>query len=119
MQVCTLVYIPQNSKLLTHCLVKLLCIKYVCDQNSLFYDLFNLGINNAQVELSNKIEYIFTMYVKFIFSKKATKNYKIFTVDLTLTKVWGLKKLTKLSERQIDGEAFVNFCGLFRKHELY
>ena len=24
--------------------------------------------------------------IKFMFSKKATKNYKIFTVDLTLTK---------------------------------
>ena len=44
-----------------------------------------------------------------MFSKKATKNYKIFTVDLTLT----------ISKRQIDGENFVIFCGLLRKHELY
>ena len=42
---------------------------------------------------------------KFMFSKKATKIDKIFTVDLTLC--------------QIDGEDFVNFCGLLRKHELY
>ena len=26
------------------------------------------------------------LFVKFMFSKKATKNYKILTVDLTLTK---------------------------------
>ena len=46
--------------------------------------------------------------VKFMFSKKATKNDEIFTVDLTLT-----------TYCQIDGEDFVNFCGLLRKHELY
>ena len=43
-----------------------------------------------------------------MFSKKATKFDKIFTVDLTLC-----------SKCQIDGEDFVNFCGLLRKHELY
>ena len=43
--------------------------------------------------------------VKFMFSKKATK---IFTVNLTLT-----------TYCQIDGEDFVNFCDLLRKHELY
>ena len=42
-----------------------------------------------------------------MFSKKATKIDKIFTVDLTLT-----------TQRQIDGEDFVNFCGLLRKYEL-
>ena len=41
-----------------------------------------------------------------MFSKKATKIYEIFTSDLTLC-----------SNCQIDGEDFVNFCGLFRKHE--
>ena len=46
--------------------------------------------------------------LKFIFSKKATKIDKIFTIDLTLT-----------TQRQIDGEDFINFCGLPRKHELY
>ena len=30
--------------------------------------------------------YFLFMYIKFMFSKKATKNYKIFAVDLTLTK---------------------------------
>ena len=43
-----------------------------------------------------------------MFSKKATKFDKIFTVDLTLT-----------ANCQIDGEDFLNFCGLLRKQELY
>ena len=46
--------------------------------------------------------------LKFMFSKKATKFDEIFTVDLTLC-----------SKCQIDGEDFVNFCGLLRKHKLY
>ena len=45
--------------------------------------------------------------LKFMFSKKATKIDEIFTVNLTLC-----------SKCQIDGEDFVNFCGLLRKHEL-
>ena len=48
-----------------------------------------------------------TALLKFVFSKKATKFDKIFTVDLTLTTCC-----------QIDGEDFVNFCGLLRKHGL-
>ena len=43
-----------------------------------------------------------------MFFKKATKFDEIFTVDLTLC-----------SKCQIDGEDFVNFCGILRKHELY
>ena len=43
-----------------------------------------------------------------MFSKVATNFDKIFTVDLTLC-----------SKYQINGEDFVNFCGLFRKDELY
>ena len=43
----------------------------------------------------------------FMFSMKATKFDEIFTVDLTLC-----------SKSQIDGEDFVNSCGLLRKHEL-
>ena len=46
--------------------------------------------------------------LKFMFSKKATKIDEIFTVNLTLC-----------SKCQIDGEEFVNVCGLLRKHELY
>ena len=41
--------------------------------------------------------------IKFV----STKNDEIFTVDLTLT-----------TYCQIDGEDFINFCGLLRKHEL-
>ena len=43
-----------------------------------------------------------------MFSKKDTKFEKIFAVDLTLC-----------SKCQIDGEDFVNFCGLLGKYELY
>ena len=43
-----------------------------------------------------------------MFSKKATIIDEIFTVDLTLC-----------SKCQIDGEDFVDFCGLLRKHEFY
>ena len=46
--------------------------------------------------------------VKFMFSEKATKIEEIFTVNLTLC-----------SKCQIEGEDFVNFCGLLKKHELY
>ena len=45
--------------------------------------------------------------VQFMFSKKAAKINEIFTVDLTLC-----------SKCQIDGEDFVNLCGLLRKHKL-
>ena len=46
--------------------------------------------------------------VKLMFSKKATKIEKIFTVYLT-----------SCSKCQIDGEDLVNFWGLLRKHKLY
>ena len=39
--------------------------------------------------------------------KKATKIEQIFTVDLTVC-----------NKCQIDGEDFVTFCGLLKKHEL-
>ena len=41
-----------------------------------------------------------------MFSKKATKNDEIFSVDLTLC-----------SKCQIDGEDFVSLRGLLRKYE--
>ena len=47
------------------------------------------------------------MLYMFMFSKKAIKNEEIFTVDLMLC-----------SKCQIEGEHFVNFCGLLRKHKL-
>ena len=43
----------------------------------------------------------------FVFSKKATKIDEIFTVELTV-----------FSKCQIDGQDFLKFCGLLRKHEL-
>ena len=46
--------------------------------------------------------------VKFMFSKKAKKIEEILTVYLTL-----------YNKCQIDGEDFVNFCGLLRKHKVY
>ena len=59
---------------------------------------------------SKSFDYIMKRYVvalKFMFSKKATKIDEIFTGYLTLC-----------SKSQIDGEDFVNFCGLLTKHEL-
>ena len=47
--------------------------------------------------------------LKFMFSnKQATKIDKTFTVVMTVT-----------TYCQIDGEDFANFCGIFRKCELY
>ena len=59
----------------------------------------------AEINMSTSINP--TCQVKFMLSKKATKIDEVFTVDLTLC-----------STCQIDGEDFVNFCGLLRKHEL-
>jgi len=43
-----------------------------------------------------------------MFFKKATQKDEVFNVVLTLC-----------SKFQIDGEDFVNFCGLLRKYKLY
>ena len=59
-------------------------------------------------ELSNTFLFLKVSFLKFMFSKKATKFDKIFTIDLTLS-----------SKCQIISEDFINFCGLLRKHELY
>ena len=48
------------------------------------------------------------MYVKFIYSEKATKFCEISTVDLTVTTFIG----------QIYGGDFAKFCGLLRIYEL-
>ena len=45
--------------------------------------------------------------VNFTFSEKSTEIDKIFTLNLTVC-----------SNPQIEGEDFVNLCGLLRKHEL-
>ena len=61
------------------------------------------------VKLATKIaHHKHLILVKFIFSKKATIIDEIFTVNLTLG-----------GKFQIDGEDFVDFCGLLRKYELY
>ena len=44
-----------------------------------------------------------------MFSKKATEIDEILTVNLTFTKI----------KCQREGEDFIIFCGLLRKHELY
>ena len=50
----------------------------------------------------------YLLYLKFMFSKKATKIDEIFTVNLTFT-----------TERRIDGEDFIIFCGLLKNHKVY
>ena len=58
--------------------------------------------------MMSDVFWVFLTYLKFIFSKKATKIDEIFTVNLRVTTY-------VLS----NGEDFVNFCGLLRKRELY
>ena len=63
---------------------------------------FGAFIRVEYLEVCSKTRNLINL--KFMFSKKATKIDKIFTVDMTLC-----------SKRQIY---FVKFRGLFRKHEL-
>ena len=60
------------------------------------------------LELTTLWYHWYPKMIKFMLSKKATKTEEIFTVDLTVC-----------SKCQIDGEDFVKFCGLLRKHKLY
>ena len=65
-----------------------------------------LGLENTC--LSSMYKYLCSQAgLKFMFSKKATKIDKIFTIDLTVC-----------SKCQINGEDLVKFCVLLRKHEL-
>ena len=57
--------------------------------------------------MTERFHEFFDTNLKFMFSKKAQKIDEISTVNLTLWR-----------KRQIDGEDFVNFRGLLRKHEL-
>ena len=57
----------------------------------------NVRLKEKKSESSN-----LQVHIKFMFSRKATKIDKIFTVDLTLC-----------SKCQIDGEDFVNFFVAF------
>ena len=63
--------------------------------------LLKLNLNVSNFLISN----MRLSAVKFMFSEKAKKIDEIF--DLTLC-----------SKCQIDGEDFIDFCGLLRKHEL-
>ena len=65
-----------------------------------------IWIYNWEFQITDGI--IQSCLLKFRFSRNATKIDEIFTADLTLC-----------SKCQIDGEDFVIFCGLLRKHELY
>ena len=60
------------------------------------------------ISVTKIVEMEIAELIKFTFSEKATKIDKIFTVNLTV-----------YSNHQINGEDFVNFCGLLKKHELY
>ena len=55
-----------------------------------------------------KIEFMYKVLLKFMFSKKATQTDKNIAIELTLT-TWC----------QIISEDFVNFCGPLRKYGLY
>ena len=101
-----------------HTLNKYLCIVYLCSvfgENSLVIkkDMQLIsGLKPNCMRLMIALDWIvhftnFSWLLKFVFSKKATKFDKIFTNDLTLTALC-----------QIDGEDFVNFCGLLSKHGL-
>ena len=57
--------------------------------------------------MSKAVDSLKTFVLQFVFSMKATKNDKIFTVDLTLC-----------SKHQINGEDFTNFRGFLKKYEL-
>ena len=82
----------------------LMRIKDYCidGRNTRFCQLPLRGISN-----SNNATQIRSIFVKFTFSEKATKIDKIFAVNLTIC-----------SNRQINGEDFINFCGLLGKYEL-
>ena len=64
-------------------------------------------VNCGETVLNIIIAFL-TFWIKFTFSETATKIEKIFFVNLTVR-----------SNRQIEGEDFVNFCDLLRKNELY
>ena len=66
-------------------------------------------INPLEKKLANRTSVqFFGELIKFMYTEKATtKVDKIFTFNLTIC-----------SNRQIEGEDFVNFCGLLRKHEV-
>ena len=69
--------------------------------------VFNDLVEFAMLSMPKYLN-IGTFFVKFMLSKKTTKIDKIFTVDMTLC-----------SKCQIDGEDFINFCGILGKHKFH
>ena len=71
-------------------------------------ETYKLRILCAFAQRGQKLhEFAIDYILKFMFSKMATKIDEIFTADLSLC-----------SKCQIDGEDFVIFCCLLRKHKL-
>ena len=66
-----------------------------------------MGLFQSYKSSDDQIGSIQMFELKFTFSEKATKIDKILTVNLTVC-----------NNCLINGEDFVNFCGLLRKHEL-
>ena len=105
---------PYSSEILT-------CISYLLGYNSdqylilkliysenapklvEFLSCFHLSPLKQELFLTNKVN-----YSKFRYSQKATKFFKISTVDLTFTRYVG----------QIYGGDFTKICGLLRIYEL-
>ena len=95
-------WIVKSSFIPTYCFDQAIC-------NLLWLQNHELKSQKEQLKtkISMKLHISISLSLKFMFSKKVTKNYKIFPVDLTLTKLtsnWRWR--------------FHNFCGLLRKHEL-
>ena len=66
--------------------------------------IFIKCVNKGGFKNQNKIKATLILKlteIKFMFSKKTTKIGEIFTIDLTLC-----------CKCQMDGEEFINFCGL-------
>ena len=63
----------------------------------------SVGISEGARGISRYLflDHFSPLLLKFMFSKEVTKMDEIFIVDLTVTRYC-----------QIDGEDFVNFCGL-------
>ena len=73
-----------------------------------FLEIFSTMLLIFHVTNEKEIHHACNFYViKFMFSKKVTKVDEIFTADLILC-----------SKCQMEGEDFVYFCGLIRKHKL-
>ena len=66
------------------------------------------------LKATNFETFTYWTYLKFIYSEKAKKVCEISILDLTVLHMVN----STFSKCQIDGEDFVNICGLLRKYEL-